>query len=128
MTPSILLPSDLPALFPALHQTVNGKPLVYLDNAATTHKPQSVIDAVANYYREDNANVHRAAHALSARATVAYEQARDTVRGFVHARHSHEIIWTRGTTEAINLVAYSWGGGTLQKGDEIHVNAISHLR
>ena len=95
--------------FPALAQEVNGHPLVYLDNAATTQKPQAVLDAINHYYRADNANVHRAAHALSGRATRAFEDARETVARFINAPRSHEVIWTRGTTEAINLVAQSWG-------------------
>jgi hypothetical protein len=82
--------------FPALHQQVHGKPLVYLDNAATTHKPRVVIDALAHYYEADNSNVHRGVHALSERATAAYEQARDTVRGFLNAAQREEIVFTRG--------------------------------
>ncbi len=126
MTQPVLQPHDLGPLFPALYQHVNGLPLVYLDNAATTHKPQSVIEAVSQYYRENNANVHRGAHALSARATADYERARDTVRHFLNARHRNEIIWTRGATEAINLLAYSWGGQHLSKGDEILLTRMEH--
>ncbi|MEI4968072.1 cysteine desulfurase [Aeromonas caviae] len=112
--------------FPALAQEVNGHPLVYLDNAATTQKPQAVLDAINHYYRADNANVHRAAHALSGRATRAFEDARETVARFINAPRSHEVIWTRGTTEAINLVAQSWGMSKLRTGDEIVLSTLEH--
>ncbi len=112
--------------FPALAQEVNGHPLVYLDNAATTQKPQAVLDAINHYYRADNANVHRAAHALSGRATRAFEDARETVARFINAPRSHEVIWTRGTTEAINLVAQSWGMSELRTGDEIVLSTLEH--
>ncbi|WP_270672291.1 cysteine desulfurase [Aeromonas sp. QDB17] len=112
--------------FPALAQEVNGHPLVYLDNAATTQKPQAVLDAINHYYRADNANVHRAAHALSGRATRAFEDARKTVARFINAPRSHEVIWTRGTTEAINLVAQSWGMNELRAGDEIVLSTLEH--
>ena len=112
--------------FPALAQTVNGAPLVYLDNAATTQKPQVVIDAISAYYARDNSNVHRGAHALSDRATVAFEQAREKVQRFINAGSSREILWTRGTTEAINLVASSYGRSVLQAGDRILVSAREH--
>lgn len=112
--------------FPALAQEVNGHPLVYLDNAATTQKPQAVLDAINHYYRADNANVHRAAHALSGRATRAFEDARETVARFINASRSHEVIWTRGTTEAINLVAQSWGMSELRAGDEIVLSTLEH--
>ncbi|MDO7667442.1 MAG: aminotransferase class V-fold PLP-dependent enzyme, partial [Pseudomonadota bacterium] len=101
---------DLAAIrqdFPILHQQINGHPLVYLDNAATSQKPNQVIDAVANYYRQDNANVHRGVHRLSQRATDAYEGARDKIRDFVNAQSDKEIIFVRGATEAVNLVAQS---------------------
>ncbi|RKZ84641.1 MAG: cysteine desulfurase CsdA, partial [Gammaproteobacteria bacterium] len=104
--------------FPILDQQVNGYPLVYLDNAATSQKPIQVIDAVANYYRKDNANVHRGVHRLSQRATDAYEGAREKVRGFVNARSDKEIIFVRGATEAINLVAQSFVRPQIQAGDE----------
>ena len=110
-------PFDLPALqaeFPALAQEVHGKPLVYLDSAASTLKPQAVIDAISHYYAFDHSNVHRGAHALADRATAAFEAARDAVAQFLSgaggAVRREEVIWTRGTTEAINLVAQSWGG------------------
>ena len=114
------------AQFPALQQQVNDQPLIYLDNAATTQKPLAVLQAMDEYYRRDNANVHRAAHALSGRATAAFEAARERVRLFLHARHSSEVIWTRGTTEAINLVAYSWGQSNLKPGDEILLSTLEH--
>lgn len=112
--------------FPALAQEVNGHPLIYLDNAATTQKPQAVLDAIAHYYSADNANVHRAAHALSGRATRAFEAARETVARFINAPRPQEVIWTRGTTEAINLVAQSWGLSELQPGDEIVLSTLEH--
>src|SRR5512141_3238898 len=95
--------------FPILHQQVNGYPLLYLDNAATTQKPRPVLDAVRHYYERDNANVHRGVHELSNRATAAYEGARERTARFINARSSDEIIFTRGTTESINLVANTWG-------------------
>lgn len=112
--------------FPALAQEVNGHPLIYLDNAATTQKPQAVLDVIAHYYRTDNANVHRAAHALSGRATRAFEDARETVARFINAPCPQEVIWTRGTTEAINLVAQSWGLSELKAGDEIVLSTLEH--
>lgn len=112
--------------FPILQQQVNGAPLVYLDNAATTQKPQSVIDAISHYYLCDNANVHRAAHVLSDRATTAFEGARRKVATFINSPATHQVIWTRGTTEAINLVAYSWAGNTLKAGDRILVPTLEH--
>lgn len=112
--------------FPILQQHVNGHPLIYLDNAATTQKPEAVINAITQYYRNANANVHRASHDLSARATHAFEDARNTVRCFLHAGHTDEIIWTRGATEAINLVAYSWGVSTLKAGDEVLISVMEH--
>lgn len=112
--------------FPILHQQVNGHPLVYLDNAATTQKPQSVIDALVYYYSHDNSNVHRGAHTLSDRATARFEAARKSVANFINAAHTQQIIWTRGTTESINLVAASWGAQNLQPGDKILVSALEH--
>ena len=112
--------------FPALAQQVNGHPLVYLDNAATTHKPHAVLAATDGFYRADNANVHRAAHALSGRATLAFEAARETLARFINAPHQREIIWTRGATEAINLVAQSWGMSELKPGDEIILSTLEH--
>ncbi len=112
--------------FPILHQQVNGQPLVYLDNAATTQKPNAVIDAISDYYRNDNSNVHRGAHALADRATVKFEAAREKVARFLNAPAAKQIIWTRGTTESINLVAASWGRVNLQPGDRILVSAMEH--
>ncbi len=112
--------------FPILNQSVNGHPLVYLDNAATTQKPQSVIDALVNYYSRDNSNVHRGAHTLSDRATAAFENARQTLARFINAASTKQIVWTRGTTESINLVAASWGGANLKPGDRILVSALEH--
>ncbi|MDR1227881.1 MAG: cysteine desulfurase [Azoarcus sp.] len=112
--------------FPALAETVNGRPLVWLDNAATTQKPQAVIDRLACFYAHENSNIHRAAHELAARATDAYEAARETVRRFVNARSINEIVFVRGATEGINLVAQSWGRQTLRPGDEILVTWLEH--
>lgn len=112
--------------FPILHQQVNGQPLVYLDNAATTQKPNAVIDAISDYYRTDNSNVHRGAHALADRATLKFEAAREKVAQFLNAPAAKQIIWTRGTTESINLVAASWGKTNLQPGDRILVSAMEH--
>lgn len=112
--------------FPILHQQVNGQPLVYLDNAATMQKPAAVIDAIADYYRCDNANVHRGAHALASRATEAMEQARERVAEFLGGVAREEILWTRGTTESINLVANSWGRANLKPGDEILLTTMEH--
>jgi len=112
--------------FPALQQEVHGKPLAYLDNAATTQKPRAVIDAIVGFYRHDNANVHRGVHQLSERATSAYEGARETVRQFLNAGDAREIVFVRGTTEAINLVAHSFGRQRLGEGDEVVVSAFEH--
>jgi cysteine desulfurase/selenocysteine lyase len=112
--------------FPILQETVNGKPLIWFDNAATTQKPQSVIDRLSYFYEHENSNIHRAAHELASRATDAYEDARDTVRRFIGAAKSDEIIFLRGTTEAINLVAYAWGGKHLGPGDEILITHLEH--
>ena len=112
--------------FPILHQYVRGRPLVYLDSAATSQKPHAVIDAIARYYLEDNANVHRGVHLLSERATTRYEDAREKVRRFVNAAHAHEIVFVRGTTEAINLVAQSYGKSAVRQGDEIVISEMEH--
>jgi cysteine desulfurase/selenocysteine lyase len=112
--------------FPILHQEINGRPLVYLDNAATTQKPNAVIGAVENYYRTINSNVHRGAHALSDRATSAFEAARDTIARFINAGAREEIVWTRGTTESINLVAACLARSRLGPGDEILVSGLAH--
>lgn len=118
--------ANVRADFPTLHQQVHGKPLVYLDNAATAHKPQVVIDALSYFYEHDNANVHRGLHALSMRATDAYEGARARVAKFINAADSAEIVFTRGTTESINLVASSWGGANLRPGDVILLTEMEH--
>lgn len=112
--------------FPILKERVNGKQLVWFDNAATTHKPQSVIDRIAYFYEHENSNIHRAAHELAARATDAYEGARERVRKFINAPEVEEVIFVRGTTEAINLVANSWGGQHVGEGDEIIVSNLEH--
>jgi cysteine desulfurase/selenocysteine lyase len=112
--------------FPILSQSISGHPLVYLDNGASTQKPQCVIDTVSNYYENDNANVHRGIHELSQRATDRFEAARSTVRKFINAESDAEIIFTSGTTEAINLVAHSYGLGHLSKGDEVLISAMEH--
>ena len=125
-TSSRLDRTALRAQFPTLAQEVGGHPLVYLDNAATSQKPRHVLDALAAYYEHDNANVHRGIHELSRRATVAYEEARVKLANFIGAADSAELVWTRGTTEAINLVAGSWGVDTLGEGDEILLSSMEH--
>jgi cysteine desulfurase/selenocysteine lyase len=112
--------------FPILQRTVKGKPLVYFDNAATTQKPQAVIDALSGYYQNYNANIHRGIHSLAEEATAAYEATRDTIQQFIQAAHREEIIFTRGVTESINLVAYSWGMSNLKSGDEIIISGMEH--
>jgi len=112
--------------FPILKSKINGKPLVYLDNAATTQKPQTVIDAVTNYYTSYNSNIHRGTHHLSNLATEAHESSRKTVQNYLNAEHDHEIIFTRGTTEGINLVAHSFGEGFINPGDEVIVTEMDH--
>nr|WP_206169090.1 family 2A encapsulin nanocompartment cargo protein cysteine desulfurase [Variovorax sp. 369] len=122
-------PFDIHAVrrdFPILQERVNGKQLVWFDNAATTHKPQSVIDRISYFYEHENSNIHRAAHELAARATDAYEGARERVRRFINAPEVEEVIFVRGTTEAINLVAKSWGGQHVGEGDEIVVSNLEH--
>jgi cysteine desulfurase/selenocysteine lyase len=122
-------PLDVPTIrrdFPILNQQVHGKPLVWFDNAATTQKPQSVIDAISRFYAHDNSNIHRGAHALAARATDAFEGARQKVQGFLGASSATEVVFVRGTTEGINLVAQSYGGKFLQPGDEIVISTLEH--
>jgi cysteine desulfurase/selenocysteine lyase len=122
-------PLDVPTIrrdFPALHQQVHGKPLAWLDNAATTQKPQAVIDALSRFYAHDNSNIHRGAHTLASRATDAYEQARKKVQGFLGASSSKEIVFVRGTTEGINLVAQTYGRKFLHPGDEIVLSTLEH--
>jgi cysteine desulfurase / selenocysteine lyase len=112
--------------FPILAQKIHGRPLVYLDNGATSQKPRVVIDAIERYYAAENSNIHRGVHYLSERATAAYESAREKVRRFVNAQREQEIIFVRGTTEAINLVAQSYGRTFLKEGDEIIISAMEH--
>ncbi|MEJ2203429.1 MAG: cysteine desulfurase [Gemmatimonadota bacterium] len=112
--------------FPALHQDVSGRPLVYLDSAATSQKPRAVLDVQEAYYLRDNANVHRGIHELSRRATVAYEDARAKVARWIGAADAAEVVWTRGTTEAINLVAHAWGMDNVGAGDEILLTVMEH--
>ncbi|SFC15423.1 cysteine desulfurase / selenocysteine lyase [Flexibacter flexilis DSM 6793] len=112
--------------FPILHQSLNGKPLVYFDNAATTQKPRTVIDAISHYYQNYNANIHRGIHTLAEKATAEYERTRQTVRAFIGAAHAEEIIFTRGTTEGINLVAATYGRQNLKAGDEVIVSHMEH--
>lgn len=112
--------------FPVLNQQVNGKPLVYLDNAATNQKPKRVIDALTTYYEKDNANIHRGIHTLAERATKAYEQTRHAMQQFIRAKHVEEIIFTRGVTESINLVAASYGRAFLKAGDEVIISGLEH--
>ena len=112
--------------FPILKEVINGKPLIWFDNAATTQKPQVVIDRLVSFYSHENSNIHRAAHELAARATDAYEEARDTVAEFIGAPSPDNIVFVRGTTEAINLVAHAWGGKHLQPGDEIVITHLEH--
>ena len=122
-------PFDVAAIrrdFPILDQQVNGKPLVYLDNAASSQRPRQVIDAISRYYERDHANVHRGVHTLSQRATDAFEGARDTVRRFINAKSTKEVIFTRGTTEAINLVAQSFARPRFKAGDEILISHLEH--
>ena len=117
---------DIRRQFPILHQEVNGHPLVYLDSAATSQKPLAVIEALDKYYREYNSNVHRGVHTLGTRATDGYEGARDKVKKFINAKHREEIIFTRGTTTALNLVASSYARANLKEGDEIVITYMEH--
>ena len=122
-------PLDIPSIrrdFPALNQRVHGKPLVWFDNAATTHKPQSVIDAISHYYAHDNSNIHRAAHTLAARSTDAFEAVREKVQRFLGAATKEEILFVRGTTEGVNLVSQTYGRKFLQSGDEILLSMLEH--
>lgn len=112
--------------FPILNREVKGKPLVYFDNAATSQKPQVVIDALVRYYTQYNANIHRGIHTLADEATAAFEATRDRVKDFIHAASRDEIIFTRGTTEGINLVAYAWGRQNIRPGDEVIISAMEH--
>lgn len=123
------LPYDVDAIrseFPILDRKVKGKSLVYFDNAATSQKPQQVIDAIAHYYSHYNANIHRGLHTLADEATAAFEASRAAIQSFINAKHHEEIIFTKGTTESINLVANSWGNAFLNKGDEIIISTLEH--
>jgi cysteine desulfurase / selenocysteine lyase len=121
-----MLNKDIRKHFPILEQEINGHPLVYLDSAATSQKPQQVIDAISNYYEKDNSNVHRGVHTLGNQATEAYEGARDKVRDFINAKSREEIIFTRGTTTSINIVAQSYGRANVGEGDEIVITHMEH--
>jgi cysteine desulfurase/selenocysteine lyase len=123
---SAIDPNRLRADFPILDQEINGKPLVYLDNAATTQKPRAVIDAISNYYLQNNANVHRGVHTLSQRATDDYEVAREAIRRFINAPSADEVIYVRGTTEGLNLVASSYGRKYFNPGDEVIITGMEH--
>ncbi|WP_133130330.1 cysteine desulfurase [Legionella yabuuchiae] len=112
--------------FPALNQEINGNPLIYLDNAATTQKPKAVIDAISDFYTYDNSNVHRSVHALSVRATQKFEAARDKIKRFIGAKHAHECVFVRGTTEAINMVAQSFVAPRIEPGEEILITYMEH--
>jgi cysteine desulfurase / selenocysteine lyase len=125
-SPAILDVTSIREDFPILQRRVHGKPLVYLDNAATTQKPQTVIDRIVRYYREENANIHRGVHALSVEATDAYDAARERVRRFLNAAESREIVFVRGATEAINLVAATYGRAHLRSGDEVLISEMEH--
>ena len=118
--------NDIRSQFPILHQEVNGKPLVYFDNAATTQKPQRVIDALNKYYSLDNANIHRAAHTLAARSTEYFEETRKAIQQFINAHEEAECIFTKGVTESINLVAQTWGRKFLNAGDEVIITTMEH--
>src|SRR5215472_6502209 len=118
--------AKLRADFPILDQKVHGHPLIYFDSAATSQKPRAVIDALRNFYGHDNANVHRGLHTLSSRATEAYEKARQRVADYIGAASPEEIIFTRGTTESINLMAQAWGGKFIREGDVILLTVMEH--
>lgn len=118
--------NEIRADFPVLHQEVNGRPLIYFDNGASSQKPKSVIDVIDHYYLAEHSNVHRGVHTLSQRATAKYEEARVKLQHFINAKEEHEIIFTKGTTDAINLVANSWGRNQLQPGDEVLISAAEH--
>jgi cysteine desulfurase/selenocysteine lyase len=126
LTKKILDVNELRKYFPILHRSVNGKPLVYFDNAATSQKPDSVITAISDYYRKYNANIHRGVYSISVEASEAYDSARENVRKFINASEAREIIFTRGTTEAINLAAFSYGRQNINEGDEIVISAMEH--
>ena len=125
---SIPKPLDIAAIrqeFPILNREVKGRPLIYLDNAATSQKPRQVIEALVGYYSNQNANIHRGIHSLAEEATAAFELTRDAVQSFIGARFREEVIFTKGTTESINLVAYTWGRKNIQAGDEIIISTMA---
>src|SRR5437764_9846143 len=129
LTSQVLAPFNVEKIredFPVLKQNIHGKPLVYLDSAATAQKPFAVIDAIRRFHEVDCANIHRGVHELSQRSTAAYEETRSKARRFVNARTTDELIFVRGTTEAINLVTQSWGRGTITTGDEIIIAGLEH--
>lgn len=121
-----MINKDIKSYFPILNQQVNGHPLVYLDSAATSQKPIQVIEAIKHYYEFDNSNVHRGVHTLGNRATDKYEGAREKVRNFINAKTTEEIIFTRGTTTALNTVASSYGRANVEQGDEIVITHMEH--
>jgi len=128
-TDTYIKPFDVAAIrrqFPVLERKVKGKDLIYFDNAATAQKPQVVIDALVNYYQQYNANIHRGIHSLAEEATAAFEATRDTVKNFINAKHREEIIFTRGVTEGINLVASTWGRQNIKEADEIIISGMEH--
>ena len=118
--------NDIRKDFPILSREVNGKTLVYLDNGATSQKPQIVIDAIAGYYSNDNSNIHRGVHTLSQVATTAYEEGRKKIQAWINAEHSEEVIFTKGTTDGINMISNAWGRANLQKGDEVIITEMEH--
>src|SRR3990172_7914513 len=122
----MLDPNKIRKDFPLIKKKVNGKDLVYLDNAATTQKPRAVIDAITNYYQRDNANIHRGVHTLAERATQKYEESREKLAKFIGAANPREIVFTSGTTGAINLVAQSWGRANLKAGDSVLLTVMEH--
>ncbi|HXX47074.1 MAG TPA: aminotransferase class V-fold PLP-dependent enzyme, partial [Myxococcota bacterium] len=126
MTPPRLDAEAIAREFPILSRRIHGKPLVYLDSAASSQKPAAVIDAVSHYYRTSHANVHRGVHTLAEEATAAYEAARESVRGFLGAESAREIVFVRGTTEGINLVAQAWARPRLRPGDEVLITELEH--
>lgn len=119
-------PLQIRADFPILHQQIYKRPLIYFDNAATTQKPSQVIEAISHYYKQDNCNIHRGVHYLSVKATEAYEETRREVKEFINAKNTHEIIFTKGTTESLNLVATSFGKRYIQEGDEVITSIMEH--
>ena len=119
-------PKAIRAAFPVLDQEVNGKPLIYFDNAATNQKPGRVVKALTDYYEQDNANIHRGVHALAERATNAYEATRKAVQDLIHSAEAEEVIFTKGTSESINLVAQAWGSANLKAGDEVIISTLEH--